>query len=95
MYHYSIDVRDLNSKLYTDNENNKLVNSPFFKFEDNQQGDDFVERVCRHWYRTYKAICKDGTKLDIAVRWYSHFTDTYMLIYSLSEVGGEVKFIKH
>ena len=56
------------------------------------KGRDF-ERVCKIYHEDFKAICKEGSKIDIEVRSYNKFSQSYMLLFSF--YGAENRFIKH
>ena len=87
--YYSVTVRDKDGKLYKNNVGQKVLD---FRFEDNTH-EDFVELVCRQTYLDYKAICKEGSIIDIEVRSFNTSTKTYSLLYSF--YGAENRFIRY
>ena len=87
---YSIEVRDKEGKLYKTESGAKIID---FKFEDNRTDVEIVEAVCRKEFDNYLAVCKEGSQINIEVRYHNVFTKTYPLLYSF--YGAENKFIKH
>jgi hypothetical protein len=88
--HYTVEVRDKDFKLYTNNKGFKVHS---FNFEEKEQDEDLVHLVCQHTYSDYKAVCKEGSEINIEVKYFNDDTKTYPLLYSF--YGAENKFIKH
>jgi len=87
---YSVELRDKDGKLY---KNSKGFNVQPFKFEDTEKDENFVHLICQHTFADYKAVCKEGTDVNIEVRTYSDLTKTYPIAYSF--YSAENKFVKH
>jgi len=88
---YNITVRDKDGKLYTNSNGNKVTN--YFGFEDSTEDENLVHLICIHTADSYKAICKEGSKIDIKVSYFSEISNSYSVLYSF--YGVENKFIKH
>lgn len=86
---YSVEVRDLNNKFYRDSEGNATR----FTFEEEEVSESLTELVCRKEHEKYKAICKEGSIIDIEVRYFNNLTNSYPVLYSF--YGAENKFVKH
>lgn len=91
-YHYNIELRDKDGQLYKDHKGNKL-SSNTFSFTDDTDNEKVIELICRDTFDNYKAICKEGTDINIDVRVFNENTRTYVLYYSF--YGAENKFIKY
>jgi len=87
---YSIEVRDKEGKLY---KNSKYLKVLSFEFEDTEQDENLVNLICQHTFADYQAICKEGSQINITVRYFNNFTRNYPLLYSF--YGENKKFIKH
>jgi hypothetical protein len=88
--HYTVEVRDKDFKLYKTESGSKVFP---FTFEDNRTDVEIVEAICRKEFDSYKAVCKEGSEINIEVRYFNDDTKTYPLLYSF--YGAENKFIKH
>lgn len=88
--HYTVEVRDKDFKLYKDSRGFKVTG---FTFEDKERDENLVESICRNAFVRYQAICKEGSEINIEVRYFNESTKTYPLLYSF--YGEENKFIKH
>lgn len=89
--HYTVEVRDKDFKFYrTENTGRKVIK---FEFEDTEQDENLVNLICQHTFRDYQAVCKEGSDINIEVRYFNESTKTYPLLYSF--YGEENKFIKH
>lgn len=88
--HYSVIIRNVNGKLCKDS---RGLNVTSFLFEEDERDADMVERRCKTEFRDYQAVCKEGSQIDIEVRYFNEFTKTYPLLYSF--YGTENKFVKH
>jgi len=91
IYYYEIELRDKYGNLYKTSDGKKLPMRAF-QFKDQTQK-EFIPLVCRHTAENYKAICKEGTEVNIEVRTYSELTKTYPIAYSY--YGKEKRFVKH
>ena len=87
---YSIEVRDKEGKLYTNSLGNKVIP---FRLEDKEVECNKVQSICEELYSDYQAVCKEGSQINIDVRYHNVFTKTYSLLYSF--YGENQKFIKH
>lgn len=87
---YQVLVRDVNGKLYKDSKG--LHVTSFLTIED-ERDDTGVEKGCRNLFENYTAVCKEGSQIDIEVRYFNKLTENYALLYSF--YGAENKFIKH
>ena len=88
--HYTVEVRDKDFKLYKDS---RGLNVTGFTFEDEEISETLAETVCKTEFRKYQAVCKEGSEINIEVRYFNEVTKTYPLLYSF--YGGENKFVKH
>lgn len=91
LYYYDIELRDKEGKLYVNPRGNKIT-SRNFQFTD-ETPQEFIHLVCQRTADNYKAICKEGTDINIEVRSFNNITKTYPIAYSF--YGAENKFIKH
>ncbi len=87
---YSIQIRDKNGKQYKTEKGNKVFD---FTFEDTTQDETIINMICKSTYNNYKAVCKEGSIIDIEVRYFNVISNTYSLLFSF--YGAENKFIKH
>lgn len=87
---YSIEVRDKEGKLYKTESGGKVHH---FKFELVGNEENIIKAVCKETFEEYQAICKEGSQINIDVRYHNVFTKTYPLLYSF--YGENQKFIKH
>lgn len=86
---YSVEVRDKNDKLFINSAGNKV--RPF-KFEDEEQDENFVALICYDTFTQYKAISgSDNINISVQVR--NSLTGSYMTLYSYD--GRTGKFTKH
>lgn len=90
LYYYDIELRDKDGKLYVNPQGSKLA-SRTFQFTD-ETLEEFVHLVCQRTAENYKTVCKEGTQVNIDVRTFNKFTETYPIAYSF--YGEENKFIK-
>lgn len=88
--HFSVIIRDKEGKLY---KNSRGLNVTSFHFEEDERDADRVERKCKSEFLDYQAICKEGSQIDIEVRYFNELSRTYPLLYSF--YGAENKLIKH
>ncbi len=88
--HYCITVRDKNGKLY---ETDKGYGVQDFRFEDKETDEKFVRLICLDTFENYKAICKEGSDIEIEVRYFNEIANTYAVLYTF--YGATNKFIKH
>ena len=88
---YSIEVRDKEGKLYTTKSSGRKIKG--FKFEDKEQDENLIHFICKETFEEYQAICKEGSQINIDVRYHNVFTKTYPLLYSF--YGENQKFVKH
>lgn len=86
-----VEVRDVNGKLYKDKYGDTIVN--VLKFEIKDYGENLTELACYNIVDKFEAICKEGSKINIEVRYLDEITNTYPLLYSF--YGAERKFVKH
>lgn len=91
LYYYDIELRDKNGKLYVNSRGNKLP-SRTFQFTD-EAPEAFIHLICERTADNYKAVCKEGTEVNIEVRTLDSISQTYPIAYSY--YGTENKFIKH
>lgn len=91
-YNYNVELRDKDGKLYIGSKGNKLTSNTF-RFTDNTDNENLIELICRDTFDNYKAICKEGTNINIDVMVFNTISNTFMLLYSF--YGAENKFIKH
>jgi len=91
-YHYNIELRDKDGKFYLDSKGNKLTLNTF-RFVDHTNNENLIELICRDTFDNYKAICKEGTDINIEIRVFNKISNSFMLLYSF--YGAENKFIKH
>jgi len=87
---YEIEVRDRYGYLYKKEDGHKVTS---FKFEEKEQDENLIHLVCQHQYNKYKAVCKEGSLIEITVRYHNTLVGVYSLLYSF--YGAENKFIKH
>lgn len=92
LFYYEVELRDNKGKLYVNPLNQNKITSRAFQFTDETQ-EGFVHLVCQNTYENYKAVCKEGTKINIEVRTFNSLTKTYPVAYSF--YGNEQKFVKH
>lgn len=90
LYYYDIELRDKDGKLYESSRGK--ITSRTFQFTDETQ-EEFIHLVCQRTAENYKAVCKEGTDVNIEVRTYSDLTKTYPIVYSF--YGAENKFVKY
>lgn len=88
--HYTVEVRDKDFKLYKDS---RGLNVMGFTFEEEEQDENLVHLICQYNFKKYQAVCKEGSDINIEVRYFNEITKTYPLLYSF--YGGENKFIEH
>ena len=86
-----VEVRDVNGKLYKDKNGNKITSVARFEIDD--YGEELVGITCEHIAENFKAICREGSKVNIDVMYYDSVTNTYPFIYSY--YGAEKRFVKH
>ena len=84
---FSVEVRDKDYNLYKTENGRKVL---YFNFEGEL---DFAEHICRQTFEDYKAICKEGSDINIEVKVLNSIAGVYMTLYSF--YGANNKFIKH
>jgi len=87
---YEIEIRDKNGKLYFTSKGNKVIE---FFFEDEETDENLIHLICQHTFLNYEAVCKEGSTVDIEVRYFDEISKTYSTLYSY--YGAEKRFIKH
>lgn len=88
--HYTVEIRDKEGKLYKDSRGLNVIG---FDFEEIETDAMTVQTICQYNFRKYQAVCKEGSEINIEVRYFNTDTKTYPLLYSF--YGAENKFIKH
>ena len=84
---YTIEIRDKDNKLYLREDGHKVLKFTFDLKSEN------VESICKQTYLDYKAVCKEGSSINIEVRGFDSISETYSLLYSF--YGENQRFIKH
>lgn len=89
--HYTIEIRDKEGKRYINKNGNKIIKIAEFKSDETNE--NLIGIICEHEVDKFKSVCKEGSQIDVEVRYHNEFTETYPLLYSY--YGCEKKFIKH
>ena len=87
----TVEVRDKDGKLYKDVGDNPIVN--VFQATCKDYGEGLTQIACEHLVKKFEAVCKEGSKINIEIRYLDEVTNTYPLLYSY--YGAEKRFIKH
>lgn len=88
---YNIEIRDKDDKLYLTSTGAKVRNA--FFFEETNSDETLIHLTCIHTFESYKAICKEGSEINIEVSYHDSISNTSPVLYSF--YGAENKFIKH
>lgn len=89
--HFTVEVRDKDGNLYKDSEGNRIVTVCDLELAD--YGEDFVQIACVKTVKKFESVCKEGSKINIEVRYFDSITNTYPTLYSY--YGAEKRFVKH
>lgn len=87
----TVEVRDKDGKLYKDVGDNPIVK--LFQTTCKDYGEELTQITCENMVRKLEAVCREGSKINIEVRYLDEVTNTYPLLYSY--YGAEKRFIKY
>jgi hypothetical protein len=89
--HYTVEIRNKEGKRYLTKNGNKIIKLAEFTSE--EKDENLVHLVCEYEVDKFKSVCKEGSQIDVEVRYYNKFIETYPLLYSY--YGDEKRFVKH
>ena len=87
----TVEVRDKDGKLYKDMNGNNITS--VCDVEGSNFGEELTQFACENIVEKFEAFCKEGSKINIEVRYFDSITKTYPLLYSY--YGAEKRFIKY
>lgn len=89
--YFAVEVRDAEGNLYLDEDGSRLTSIEMFETGD--YGFDIMGIACEGIVKKFKAICKEGSKINIHISYKDSISSTYTTLYSY--YGAEKRFIKH
>jgi len=89
---FRIHIQDAQGRLYVTPNGNPVAN---FKEESKPMTVAKIKKRCEVLNSEYKAIAKEGSRVDISVEVFNSISDTYMCLFSLYDYQDKTDFIQH
>ena len=89
--HFRVEVRDKDGSLYKDMNGNNITS--VCDVEGSNFGEELTQFTCENMVEKFESFCKEGSKINIEVRYFDSITETYPSLYSY--YGAEKRFVKH